>query len=156
MVLRALEVSIIMKQSLLGLSVRDQLISICQSARDGSNTHIWPWFVPSLEAVIVRQKTMGCAVSESFHSTERGEVKSTGGGFWFFLQMNSLGLLLIHAPSAQRNNTCGYGLKLFPEGAVTVDGKGIRTKEIPTYDDIREVYSRLTRLNTELNPSSSN
>jgi hypothetical protein len=114
---------------------------------------IWRWFAPSLEAVQLRQKAVGFAVSESFLSTERGDVKSTGRGFWFFLQMNHLGLLLLHAPSAQRNNSRGYGLKIFPDGAVTVDANGIRTDEIPVYENILEVIPLLTRLNTETTQS---
>jgi hypothetical protein len=149
MTLRALEASFVLKQPLLSLNIGDQMVRICQSGRDGTDQNIWPWFAPSLEAVIVQEQTLGCAVSQSFYSTERGSVKSTASGFWFFLQMNRLGLLLIHVPSAQRNNASGYGLRLFPPGAVTVNTRGIRTKELPTYDNIKEVYSRLTCLNTE-------
>jgi hypothetical protein len=149
-ILRALELSIIAKQSLLEISIGEDIVDICQSVRDGSKSKIWRWFAPSLEAVAVRRKTMGCALSQSFHSSERGDVKSTGRGFWFFLQMNSLGLLLIHAPGAQRNNALGHGLRLFPEGIPTVDDHGIRTEKMPQYENIQDVYSRLTSLNTEL------
>jgi hypothetical protein len=154
MMLRALEMSIVTKQSLLRLDIKDEILDICRSGRDRYEPKIWTWFTPSLEAVILKQLTMGCAVSESFFSTERGEVKSAGRGFWFFLQMNGLGLLLVHAPNAQRNNSQGYGLKLFPKGIGTVDTQGIRTQEVPCYENLRDVYSRLTRLNTEVIHSS--
>jgi hypothetical protein len=149
MVLRALEASVILKRPLLRLGIGHELVDICKSARDGTKQTIWPWFTPSLEAVLVQEQTLGCTLSESFYSSERGAVRSAGSGFWFFLQMNRLGLLLIHAPSAQRNNTKGYGLKLFPPGARTVDTNGIATNEIPTYDSIGVIHARLTHLNTE-------
>lgn len=148
-ILRALELSIITKHPLLELSIGHDILDICQSVRDGCKSKVWQWFVPSLEAVVVKRRTVGCALSESFYSSERGDVKSAGRGFWFFLQMNTLGLLLIHAPNAERNNALGYGLKLFPKGMPTVDSRGIRTGQMPKYEDIRDVYSRLTLLNTE-------
>jgi len=150
LMLRALEASVVLRQSLLSLSKANEFVGMCQSARDGVRERIWPWFTPSLEAVVVRKKTLGCAVSDSFISTERGPVKSNASGFWFFLQMNSLGLFLIYAPSAQRSHAFGYGVKLFPPGVGTVDSRGMRTNEIPVYQDIRQAYLRLTRLNTEI------
>jgi hypothetical protein len=149
MTLRALEASVVLKRPLLQLGIGPQIVDICKSARDGTEQTIWPWFTPSLEAVLVRKQTLGCTLSQSFFSSERGPVKSTASGFWFFLQMNGLGLLLIHAPSSQRNNAKGYGLKLFPPGARTVDTNGIRTERIPPYDNIGVIHSRLTHLNTE-------
>jgi hypothetical protein len=149
MILRALELSIITKQSLLKIDIGAEVVDVCKFVRDGAESKIWRWFTPSWEAVVIKQKTMACALSVSFYSSERGEVKSTGRGFWFFLQMNRLGLLLIHAPSAERNNACGYGLKLFPEGISTVDQSGTRTRQIPQYENISDVFSRLTVLNTE-------
>jgi hypothetical protein len=149
-ILRALEASIVLKQSLLPLKEAKEMLEICRSARDGRKELLWRWFTPSLEAVIIRHRTLGCAVSQSFISTERGPVKSTMSGFWFILQMNSLALFLIYAPSAQRNHQDGYGVKLFPPGVKTIDCGGIRTLEIPTFENIGKTYMRLTRLNTEL------
>jgi hypothetical protein len=131
-----LEIGIITKQSLLNLSIREDIVDICRTARDGSQSKMWRWFAPSLEAVILKSSGLGTAISENFYSSERGAVKSTGRGFWFVLQMNGLGLLLLYAPSAQRNNSFGYGFKLFPEGAKTVDQRGIRTDRIPHFADI--------------------